>query len=95
MRAHRDDASEYPVLYQSVRRALVRRFSFAIYFIVEESQVFILAVQHQRRDPATRPLLGPVAAVGRIADSGLEPREDRRRVVEREHRRRGREPQRF
>jgi toxin ParE1/3/4 len=45
----------YPVIYDTVRRALVRRFPFAVFFVVDDDQVAILAVSPQRSDPATRP----------------------------------------
>lgn len=45
----------FPVVYEDVRRALLRRFAFSVFFVVEEHRVVVLAVHHQRRDPATRP----------------------------------------
>lgn len=45
----------YPAVHGDVRRALLRRFPFSIFFIVEGPRVFVLAVHHQRRDPASRP----------------------------------------
>jgi plasmid stabilization system protein ParE len=34
-----------------VRRVLIRRFPFGIYFLSEPDRVVVLAVLHQRRDP--------------------------------------------
>jgi len=48
----------YPAVHGDVRRALLRRFPFSVFFIVERSRVFVLAVHHQRRDPASRPRPG-------------------------------------
>jgi plasmid stabilization system protein ParE len=45
----------YPVAYQSVRRALVRRFPYSIFFVVEDARVIVLGVHHHRRDPAGWP----------------------------------------
>jgi plasmid stabilization system protein ParE len=45
----------YPVVYQDVRRALVRRFPYSVFFVIEPQRVVVLTVQHQRRDPASRP----------------------------------------
>lgn len=45
----------YPAVHGDVRRALLRRFPFSVFFIVEGPRVFVLAVHHQRRDPASRP----------------------------------------
>ena len=41
----------YPVVYKAVRRALTRRFPFAVFFIVEESRIVILSVFHVKRNP--------------------------------------------
>jgi toxin ParE1/3/4 len=45
----------YPVVYADVRRALVRRFPYSVFFVVEPERVMVLAVHHQHRDPAARP----------------------------------------
>lgn len=39
-------------LRSSIRRALTRRFPYAVYFSVENDTVLILAVLHCARDPA-------------------------------------------
>jgi len=49
----------YPVVYDMVHRALLRRFPFAVFFIVEGAAVVVLAVSPQRSDPAARPKLDP------------------------------------
>ena len=53
----RERPRRYPVAYDDVHRALTPRFRFAIFFdIVEErTEIVILAVLHQRRDPALWP----------------------------------------
>lgn len=45
----------YPVVYAEVHRALLRRFAYSVFFIIEADRAIVLAVHHQRRDPATRP----------------------------------------
>ena len=45
----------YPVIYDTVHRALLRRFPFAVFFVVEHASVVVLAVSPQRGDPAARP----------------------------------------
>jgi len=42
----------YPHIRKKVRRALIRRFPFGIYYIVEGDDIVVLAVMHGRRDPA-------------------------------------------
>jgi plasmid stabilization system protein ParE len=53
----RERPRRYPILYREVHRALTVRFHFAVFFeIVEErAEIVILAVLHQRRDPALWP----------------------------------------
>lgn len=46
----------YPAAHGDVRRALLRRFPFSVFFVVEGTRVVVLAVHHQRRDPASRPM---------------------------------------
>jgi plasmid stabilization system protein ParE len=43
----------YPVVYEVVRRALLRRFPYAVFFVIEDDRVSVLGVHHQRRDPAS------------------------------------------
>jgi toxin ParE1/3/4 len=43
----------YLQCYKFVRRALCKRFPYAIYFVLKNSDVVVLAVLHQRRHPAS------------------------------------------
>lgn len=43
---------KYQELRGSVRRALLRRFPYAVYFIIEADAVVVVAVLHASRDPA-------------------------------------------
>lgn len=45
----------YPAVHGDVRRALLRRFPFSVFFLAEDHHVFVLAIHHQRRDPTSRP----------------------------------------
>ena len=44
---------QFPEVEPNVRRALLRRFPFAVYFLAEAGTVEIIAVLHMRRDPET------------------------------------------
>lgn len=44
-----------PVLYREVRRAVVSRFPYVIFYVARPTLVSILAVLHQLRDPAVWP----------------------------------------
>ena len=54
----------FPELEPSVRRALLRRFSYSIYYVTTEARTSILACLHLRRDPDE--IRGQV--VGRVRD---------------------------
>jgi len=48
-----DGPLKYRDLRAGIRRALLRRFPYVVYFVVEESTIVVLAVLHAQRDPAT------------------------------------------
>ena len=41
----------FPAVYRESRRALLRRFPYAIYFVATSAQVSVIACMHARRDP--------------------------------------------
>ena len=41
----------YEVLYQGIRRVLLQRFPFSVYFLFDMNAVEIIAVLHQHRTP--------------------------------------------
>lgn len=41
----------FPEKHLHVRRALTRKFPYSVFYIVEESKIFILAVIHTKRGP--------------------------------------------
>ncbi len=44
---------QFPDVGRNVRRALLRRFPYAVYFVLRnESRVVVIAVLHQRRNPS-------------------------------------------
>ena len=56
LRATYDRVADGPLAYQDlrsgIRRALMRRFPYAVYFAVEGDVVVVLAVLHVSREPA-------------------------------------------
>ena len=46
-----DHPTQYPVVHGGVRRALLRRFPFGIFYSVEKEFILIYAVMHARRHP--------------------------------------------
>jgi len=43
---------QFPLVHRKIRRALTKRFPFAIFFIIDNDTVVILAVLHQASDPS-------------------------------------------
>jgi len=41
----------FPIVYQNLRRVVVRRFPFAVFYEVASDEVHVIAVFHSRRDP--------------------------------------------
>ncbi|MGE5610185.1 MAG: type II toxin-antitoxin system RelE/ParE family toxin [Bacillota bacterium] len=41
----------YPLVYKDVRRSLIKRFPYGIYYLVEETRIVVIAVFHAKRDP--------------------------------------------
>lgn len=43
----------YPLVYKTFRRALLRRFPYSVFYVLDASVVLIVAVIHQSRDEET------------------------------------------
>jgi plasmid stabilization system protein ParE len=43
----------YPIVYKAFRRALLRKFPYSVFYIVEQSVLLIVGVVHQARDEST------------------------------------------
>ena len=41
----------YRLIYQQSRRALVRRFPYSLFYVVEEDTIFVIACFHTKRNP--------------------------------------------
>jgi toxin ParE1/3/4 len=46
--------SQYPRVHKIVRRALTRRFPFAVFFVEDGERVVVLSVFHAKRNPKRR-----------------------------------------
>ena len=51
LRSIQADPLMYPRVHLLVRRVRVRRFPYAVYFLVESDRIVVLSVFHARRDP--------------------------------------------
>ena len=43
----------FPIVYRELRRVVVSRFPFAIFYEVSSNEIQVVAVFHSRRDPET------------------------------------------
>jgi plasmid stabilization system protein ParE len=43
---------QFPVGFKNVRRALLRRFPYSLFFVIENETLFVIACFHASRDPA-------------------------------------------
>jgi plasmid stabilization system protein ParE len=43
--------SAYPTVYKSTRRALLQRFPFGVFYLVEDKNVVVVAILHGSRHP--------------------------------------------
>lgn len=41
----------YPIIYNNVRRKLLPRFPYALFYLIQDDIIFILACFHVKRDP--------------------------------------------
>src|SRR5438132_13376807 len=46
-----DNPLAFQALHRSLRRVLLRRFPYALFFAAEESRIVVLGVLHQARNP--------------------------------------------
>ena len=47
-----ENPARFPVMYRNVRRALMRRFPYGIFYFLEVESIIVLAVLHTARNPA-------------------------------------------
>jgi plasmid stabilization system protein ParE len=45
------DPDLYPIVYRNLRRAVVRRFPFAVFYEITKDEIQVVAVFHSRRNP--------------------------------------------
>ena len=41
----------YPLIYQNVRRKLLSRFPYGLFYLIEDDLIFVIACFHVKRDP--------------------------------------------
>ncbi len=45
-----DNPKAYPKLYKDFRRALLRKFPYSVFYLVENKRVLVIAVYHEKRN---------------------------------------------
>lgn len=43
---------QFPIVFKNVRRALLRRFPYSMFFVVEGDSLLVIACFHASRDPS-------------------------------------------
>ncbi len=52
LKSVQDRPLSYPVIHRELRRAIINRFPFCIFFRVEPDTIIIFAIMHATRNPA-------------------------------------------
>jgi plasmid stabilization system protein ParE len=47
-----DNPRQFPAVLKNVRRALLRRFPYSLFFVVEHDALIVIACFHASRDPS-------------------------------------------
>jgi plasmid stabilization system protein ParE len=47
-----DNPRQFPMVFKNVRRALLRRFPYSLFFVVEYDALIVIACLHASRDPS-------------------------------------------
>jgi len=50
----------YPIVYRSFRRALLHRFPYSVFYVIDAPVVLIVGVVHQSRDESTWKRRSPI-----------------------------------
>ena len=48
----RTNHRQFPIVFGNVRRALLRRFPYSLFFVVQDETLLIIACFHASRDPS-------------------------------------------
>jgi plasmid stabilization system protein ParE len=47
-----DNPRQFPIVLKNVRRALLRRFPYSLFFVAEDEVLIVIACFHASRDPS-------------------------------------------
>lgn len=47
-----DNPRQFPTVFRNVRRALLRRFPYSLFFVIEDDALIVIACFHASRDPS-------------------------------------------
>ena len=43
----------YQTVYKTVRRKLIRRFPYGIFFVIQDEKIIVIAIMHTKRKPSS------------------------------------------
>ena len=46
-----ENPAKFPLIYRKVRRALLSRFPYGVFFVWERQRIYVIAVMHTAREP--------------------------------------------
>jgi len=47
-----ENPRQFPIVFKNVRRALLRRFPYSLFFVIEGNDLTVIACFHASRDPS-------------------------------------------
>ncbi len=47
-----DNPREFPIVFKNIRRALLQRFPYSLFFVVDDDALIVIACFHASRDPS-------------------------------------------
>ena len=51
LKSVQENPSQFPLIYRDIRRALIRRFPYGVFFAFSDQRISVLAVMHTAREP--------------------------------------------
>ncbi len=51
METLRTSPEAFPVVFDDVRRVVLRRFPFVVFYVVDDAEIVVLSLHHERRSP--------------------------------------------
>ena len=49
----RENPKIYPIIHKNIRRTLIHRFPYGIYFFIKDNRIIVIGILHAKRNPET------------------------------------------